>query len=195
MNFEKPYAGSAGLSPQLHRALWDSLLKNPNDVDTLHLWLKRQGAFEASPDSHRALKAVAAIPGAWLARIWTTRAMLAANRLDEAMALYRDVLASNPNEGLIVQEISGHLGEAGYYDEALHLLLPVYKPKIHGPTAGLNLLHACEDAGDIESGRALAHRMLAAFPMLRPLLWGFIDRLHLNNGGDENSNGHLTNEQ
>jgi hypothetical protein len=176
---------SPTLTLALRDALWDSLAENPNDLDTLQLWLSRHGAAEGSETAKRALALVASLPQAWLAKIWTTRDLLARQRLNDAMAIYRDVLSRHIHEPLVIQEISGHLGEAGYYEEAVHLLLPRYVPSVHGPLAGLNLLHACEDAGDDDAGRLLAEKMLAAgFPGFRPLLWSFRERFGGRAPGD-----------
>jgi tetratricopeptide (TPR) repeat protein len=154
------YQENTHFTPALKEALWESLVNEPNDPDLLRLWLFRHQDAWGDAAAVQALAAVARTPNAWLARIWTTREMLAQGRLNEAMAIYESVLALVPNSELAMQEISGHLGEAGYYDEALHLLLQRYVPRQHGALTALNLLNCCLDAGDHRAGRQLLNRLL-----------------------------------
>jgi hypothetical protein len=51
--------------------------------------------------------------------------------------------------------ISGDLGNNGYLAQMLDLILPFYEPKKHGHMVGLNLVHACIQLGEKETGLKL----------------------------------------
>jgi len=90
-----------------------------------------------------------------------------------ALAIYKSVLEI-ATEPAAIQEISGHLGAAGFYQEALDLLLPRFVPERDGPTAALNLLHCCEDAGDFDAGLQLVQQLKPLdWPCFGPLLESF----------------------
>ena len=109
-----------------------------------------------------ALQRAADLPDSWLAKIWLTRPLLLEEgRWEDSLALYREVLRLAPRKSLAVQEIAGHLGEAGYFRQAIDLLVPIYCPADHGPWAGFNLFNACEDAKDLDAAQEVLTRMLA----------------------------------
>ena len=139
--------------------LWERLRRTPNDHELLTLWVKQREAAGGDQGALQALREAAALSGSWLAKIWSTREMLAKGDLKSALEIYCVVLKGTDNDSLAMQEMSGHLGEAGYYHEAIEWLLPVYSPHRHGLFAGLNLLNCCQDAQDFDSGLDLVHRM------------------------------------
>jgi len=139
--------------------LWRALLSDPNDFNSLTQWIEDHERHDEDPGAADALRKAATLPGSWLASIWTTRALLAQGQLAAAMAIYREALNTASPKSLVMQEISGHLGEAGYYREAIELLLPRYDPRDHGAFAGFNLFNACEDICDLESARIVLDRM------------------------------------
>jgi tetratricopeptide (TPR) repeat protein len=143
-------------------SLWTAVEADPNDVDRLQRWIVENDKRLGLLASRAALKRAADLPGSWLAKIWLTRPMLLdEGRLKESLDLYREALRLAPRKSLAVQEISGHLGEAGYFQEAVDFLLPLYSPTDHGPWAGLNLFNLCEDARDLDSAQEVLNRMKA----------------------------------
>jgi hypothetical protein len=144
---------------KLAEGLWESLVRNPNDLEVLRLWVRCREETQGNSGALQALREAAALPRAWLASIWSTRELLAQRKLSTAMAVYRETLDWVPESSLAMQEISGHLGEAGYYQEAIDLLLHRYDPELHGPVVAFNLLNLCEDASDDVAGRRLVHRL------------------------------------
>jgi len=152
--------------------LWQALLSDPNDLRILTQWMEDHERNEGERGALEAVNKAAALPGSWLAAIWTTRALLSEGKLNEAMDIYRKVLTLAPAKSLAVQEISGHLGEAGYYEEALDLLLLIYAPRDHGAYTGFNLFNACEDCGDLDAAQEVLDRMEKGVeePLLRQIV-------------------------
>ncbi len=142
--------------------LWQALVTDPNDLNRLTSWIQQNERLSGDLGAKLALERAASLPSSWLAKIWLTRALLAEDKLDEAMGLYREALCLAPRKSLAVQEISGHLGEAGYYREAIDFLLPIYSPENHGPYAGFNLFNACEDIRDWDAAQEVLDRMGSA---------------------------------
>ena len=143
--------------------LWKAVVADPNDVGRLQVWVEKNQELFTRSGGRDALVRAADLPGSWLAKIWLTRVLLLdEDRLEDSMDLYREALRLAPRKSLAVQEIVGHLGEAGYFREAIDLLLPIYAPEDHGPWAGFNLFNACEDAHDLDSAQEVLNRMKAA---------------------------------
>ena len=143
--------------------LWETLTVDPNEVNLLQDWIEKSETFFGEPGARAALRRAADLPDCWLAKIWITRRMLLEEaRLEDSLDLYREVLRLAPKKSVAVQEIAGLLGEAGYFREAIDLLLPIYSPEDHGPWAGFNLFNACEDDHDLNSAQDVLNRMKAA---------------------------------
>lgn len=148
---------------KVKESLWNALVANPNDADQLTLWVNwnqtRFGPLGGKP----ALQRAADLPESWLAKIWLTKPLLLEEgQLNNSMQLYKEALRLAPRKSLAVQEISGHLGEVGYFREAIELLLPIYSAEDHGPWAGFNLYNSCLDAGDLASAQEILNRMKKA---------------------------------
>jgi tetratricopeptide (TPR) repeat protein len=139
--------------------LWQALMASPNDIDRMTSWVKHEEHLAGAQGAKNALERAAMLSGCWLGKIWLTRFLLHEGLLDESLKLYQEALQCAPRKSFAVQEIGGHLGEAGYYQEIVDLLLPIYSPDDHGPWAGFNLLNACEDSRDFESAQEVLHRM------------------------------------
>ena len=151
------------LNPTMLETLWLSVTADPNDVNRLQSWIKMSEKLLGESGGRDALKRAAGLPDSWLAKIWITRLLLLGEgRLKDSLDLYREALRLAPRKSLAVQEIAGHLGEAGHFREAIDLLLPIYAPDDHGPWAGFNLFNACEDAQDLDSAQEVLNRMRAA---------------------------------
>jgi len=144
------------------QTLWETLAVDPNEVSLLQSWIEQNEKFFGEPGARAALRRAADLPESWLAKIWTTRLLLEEGRLEDSLDLYREALRLAPKKSVAVQEIAGHLGQAGYFREAIDLLLPIYSPEDHGPWAGFNLFNTCEDADDLDSAQDVLNRMKAA---------------------------------
>jgi hypothetical protein len=160
----------------LLRALSQGLLLDPNEPAFLDWWYQFHKETLNETQAEKALFEMAKVRGSWLAEIWLSRALLEDRKIAEVLSIYHRLLNTAGNESLALQEISGHLGETGYFQEALDLMYPLYEPDRHGPLTGLNLLQACVDAGAVELGRKLVERMLQQdWPHLRAVLAKFRD--------------------
>jgi len=155
----------------LRKTLRQALLLDPNEPSILDWWYTFHKDTSGEARAEKALREVAEERGSWLAEVWLSLTLLQDRKIDEAIAIYRRILGTAAHQGLALQEISGHLGQAGYYQEALDLVFPLYDPALHGPLTGLNLLKVCGDAGAIELGQKLIERMLQQdWPHIRATL-------------------------
>ncbi len=143
-------------------ALWAHLIEEPNDYERLRKWIDANEKAFGENGAQAALRRAAERPDSWLAMIWMTRPMLEDGKIEESIELYRAALELAPRKSLAVQEISGHLGEAGYYWESIDLLLPIYSAENHGPWAGFNLFNACEDVHHLDGAQEVLNRMKKA---------------------------------
>lgn len=160
----------------LRRTLNQGLLLDPNEPGFLDWWYQFHKETLNEKEADKALLEMAELRGSWLAEIWLSRALLEDRKLADVLPVYERILRTAGHESLALQEISGHLGETGHFQEALDLLYPLYDPDRHGPMPGLNLLKACADAGDAERGRDLVQKMLRQdWPQVRTVLIKFRD--------------------
>jgi tetratricopeptide (TPR) repeat protein len=78
----------------------------------------------------------------WRARIAIAARFVKEGKIDQALPIYRQVLANGelPPDALV--HITADLGSAGRLMELVELVLPYYSVQMHGPYAGVNLLQA-----------------------------------------------------
>jgi len=139
--------------------LWESLELDPNHPDAV-LWWGRI-AHEAEPEGgfYRAMQQIEAIEGSWFSRLWMARLHLEGQDHGSAVALYERSLPQAAGNPEAMAMISGDLGKAGAFQEAVRLIEPHYDPQAHGPFPGLNLAVACAKMGDKQHGRELLGRV------------------------------------
>lgn len=139
--------------------LLDGLKLDPNQENAVSWW----GAifYEAGGKigQYEAMKDIASIKGSWRPQIYIAHYHLEQGELDEAIALYRDVLSTAPNEPQAMMMISGDLGTSGYTQEMISIIKPLYNPTIHGPYAGINLLQAFLESEDYKNGQQLLAKL------------------------------------
>ncbi len=138
---------------------WKTLVEDPNNMDVLQTWIERHQKMVGDLKTRQALERVAKLSDSWLAKIWLTRYLLAEGKLEDSIHLYKEVLQLAPRKSVAVQEMTGHLGEAGYYEVSLDLLLPIYVPADHGPYAGFNLFNAAQDSRNWGAAQNVLDRM------------------------------------
>jgi len=171
-NLAKVYQarGDALLAEQ---TLWRALNADPN-FDNALLWytaLERERGGDAARIA--ALKRVAGLRGSWRANLWLARLHLEAKELDQAVGLYENILVVAADQPGVLKQISGDLGQNGYIDQIIRLVLPFYDPKRHDFLAGSNLLQAFLELGDVERGEKLLHdlMLLDLAPYREHLMW------------------------
>lgn len=161
-NLAKVFA-ERGDDVQTMATLWHALELDPNQdnglgwFEVLH---REKGGDQASLE---ALSQIAKLPGSWRAQLWLARSDLRAQRLDQALSLYRQSLAcaGKPAPVDLLMQMSGDLGNAGYLAEILALAEPEFTPALHGLLVGNNLIKANLDLGRIEDAHGIVEKLYA----------------------------------
>lgn len=137
--------------------LWRALEANPNDDGAVGLYAARSREREGDFGWQSALERAATLPGAWLPLLWLGRSALDARNRTLAVGLYKQAIerAGRPAPSLLLQGVSGDLGQFGLLEDALRLVRPAYDPELHGLAVGNNLLRATLDSGQPAEALAL----------------------------------------
>ncbi len=151
--------------------LWNALRADPNQDNGLAWWGAihyERGGEMAYQD---AMEKVADISGSWRPQLWLARRHLEREEIDEAVKLYESVLPVAQEHGDALMMISGDLGNHGHPRVALDLVGPRYDARRHGALAGLNLIAACIQLGEVERGRVLCDQVedLKRYDLIEPL--------------------------
>lgn len=149
----------------LHSAveeLWFSLCDNPNQQESLEEMLEicRHRGGERAVQA--ALQQLAAAPGASLPQILLADAALQEGRTDSARRYYQEALRQENATDFF--QISANLGNRGYPQLMVDLLLPLYDLQKHGLYPGMNLFIAALESGQITQGVSLLERLKKTFP-------------------------------
>lgn len=141
--------------------LWQAVHSDPNMENGLMWWAAIQRERDGEAGYLQALRTVAALPGSWRAQLWLARHHLEQKEVEEARALYAEVLAGSGFDGGALMMISGDLGNNGQIALILELIGPIYDEHRHDPMTGLNLLRACQMLHRLDEGEALLSRLYA----------------------------------
>jgi tetratricopeptide (TPR) repeat protein len=106
-----------------------------------------------------ALAEIAKEPGSWRPQLFMAGDLLKRGKIDEAMEIYRQVLAGGQASAEAVTQVSADLASSGRWGEMAQLVQPVFRLQSHGAYAGMNLLQ----------GLFLAKRKEEAADLLRQL--------------------------
>lgn len=144
-------------------ALWRALQADPNHDLALGLYQGLRRDQGGEPEAQKAFRQVADLPEAWRARLWLARHRLEERDLPAALTLYDEAFdrAPRPVPGDLLQQITGDLGNHAHLPELLRLAAPYYDPAKHGLPAGLNLVKAYHDLGQLDAARRLLDRLRA----------------------------------
>ena len=142
-----------GQKDESEDALWEVLEVEPNLPDAVIWWAQIKHGEDDQLGYYQGLQQVDAIDGSWFARLCMARLHLQHREPDEAISLYEGALPAAAVNADALAMISGDLGQAGRFDDAVRLVGPHYDAKKHGPVPGLNLAAACAKVGD--KGRGL----------------------------------------
>ncbi len=161
-NLAKTYSGRGDDSRALS-TLWRGLILDPNQENGLGWYAVIHQEKDGPAAGIDAYRRVAALPGAWRARLWLARDRLDQRDLPAALALYAEALACAPRPiptDLLVQ-LSGDLGNHAHLPEIIQLAEPHFDIAVHGLAVGNNLIKAHLDLGQLEAARALLDRLYA----------------------------------
>jgi tetratricopeptide (TPR) repeat protein len=152
-----------GKQAEADATLWRALEADPNQENGLGWYVATAVARDGGGDQAYvdAMKRVAELPTAWRPQVWLARTALEHKDMPQALSLYRQALerAGKPAPIVLLQSMSGDLGNAGHLREALALTRPAYDVKMHGLAVGNNLIKAALDLGEIDSARALVEEL------------------------------------
>jgi tetratricopeptide (TPR) repeat protein len=139
--------------------LWEALQIDNNNPDAVHGWLQMRHRV-VGDDGYRAeVEKLAALPGAWRARLWRARLDLQQGQEEAATATYREVLHRAGGESDALVMASGDLVNAKRHDIVRELIAPRFLPGRHHPHVGLALLHHHLQTQDHVAGAELLHKM------------------------------------
>lgn len=145
------------------QTLWRGLQLDPNQDNGMGWYEVIHREKEGAAGSLAALQRVAAVPGAWRARLWLARDALVRRDLPAALAYYDEALACAPTPAPtdMLQQISGDLGNHAHLPEILGLVAPRFDVAYHGLEVGNNLIKANLDLGRLDAARVLLEQHYA----------------------------------
>jgi tetratricopeptide (TPR) repeat protein len=148
-----------GNKAQARATLRRALDLDPNQENGL-LWWAAQAREERGEAAYTAaLKEIAAVKDAWRPQLWLARRMLSSGDRDGALAAYEHVLAHAADVPDVLMQVTGDLGNASALEDLLRVGAGRYKPEVHGPHAGLNIVQAYRQLGRTDEARALVRRL------------------------------------
>ena len=143
--------------------LWHGLELDPNQDNGLSWYEALHREKEGPAAGLDALRRIAALPGAWRARLWLARDALTHGQLDEALAFYDEALALAPRPvpADLLMQLSGDLGNNAHLPEILRLVSPHFDLTHHGLQVGNNLIKTHVDLGQLDAAQALLVQLYA----------------------------------
>lgn len=160
-NIAKAYAGM-GEQVRAEQILWHALELDPNQDNAVGWYVALQHERFGDSGSHGAYARVAKLPGSWRAQIWLAREALAAQDVETARALYKQVLAELKDVPAdVLMQISGDLGKAGQLELLVTLCRPRFSVQQHGIQVGNNLLKGYVDIGRRQEAREILEQLYA----------------------------------
>lgn len=166
-NLAKAYANENN-NQKAEELLLKGLQLDPNQDNAIEWWIAIQNAKGGKPAYLSELKKLSDIKGSWRPQLWLAREALQQKDLPTAIRYYKHVISLAKDEGDVLMQISGDLGQNGYYEEIFKLVLPIYDPKKHNVWPGINILQAYLESKKYEEGEKFLKKMLA---LNRPDIW------------------------
>jgi tetratricopeptide (TPR) repeat protein len=148
-----------GENAQSRATLRRALELDPNQDNGLLWWAARARDDGGEAAHTAALEEIAALPGAWRPQLWLARERLKQGDRQAALSLYDHALSGAHEAPDVLMMVTGDLGNAGALEDLVRLGAPRYKPEVHGPPAGMNLVQAMKQLGRIDEARALLRRL------------------------------------
>lgn len=150
-----------GQDAEAEATLWRALEADPNQENGLG-WYTAMARDRGGEEAYlEAMRHAADLPSAWRPQVWLARAALERNDVPQVLSFYGEALerAGRPAPLVLLQSMSGDLGQTGHLQEALALTRPVYEAKLHGLAVGNNLIKAALDLGEIGTARAMVEEL------------------------------------
>jgi tetratricopeptide (TPR) repeat protein len=141
--------------------LREALELDPNQDNGLMWWAALAKEERGEAGYVAALEEMAKVPGAWRPHLWLAREKLRLGERAPALALHDHVLSVAADQPDVLMAVTGQLGEAGALEDLVRLAAPRYRPEVHGPSAGMNIVRALKLLGRLEEARAAVRRLQA----------------------------------
>ncbi len=159
-NLAKVYAAK-GDDKKAESLLLHALEVDPNQENGLGWYTaiqKEKGGEQAFSDS---LTQIALFPGSWRAQLWLARLALGKSDIDTARTLYTQAIenAGMPVSEELLMQMSGDLGNTGYLNEIIELVLPYFQVALHGLQVGNNLIKTYVELGRWQEARELIDQL------------------------------------
>ncbi|MGL1937213.1 MAG: hypothetical protein OCD01_19455 [Fibrobacterales bacterium] len=160
-NLAKVYADKEDL-PKTTEILWNALEADPNQDNGLDWYLAICNEEQGKSGYIAALNRVSIIPGAWRPYLYLAREALENHNKDAALSYYSKVCTINNDlDALVLQQISGDLGGAGYISEILTVTLPLYRIDTHGLDVGNNIIKAYMELEQYSEAQSLVTQLFS----------------------------------
>lgn len=142
--------------------LWHALEVEPNQDNGLDWFMSINRESSGEEGVILCLKKVEALKGAWLPKVWLARKALENNDLKPALNYYSEIFSLAPFlDAQVLQQISGDLGKAGYIQEILDVVIPVFNIDQHGYVVGNNLIKGHLEVKQVEEAQNLVNALFA----------------------------------
>ncbi|MBE6051474.1 MAG: hypothetical protein E7214_12710 [Clostridium sp.] len=169
-NLAKVY-DSKGEKDKVLDTLWEGLNLEPNQDNGVAWYLAIHKESEGQEGYISALNKIAAIDGSWYANLLIAREFIIKKEIEEAKKIYTKVLEKHSTNSNVLITISSDLGQAGYIDEMISLIEPLFNINVHLPQVGLNLLNGYYINKKWKEGEELIRNlMVVPDPRLRDYL-------------------------
>ncbi len=153
--------GAQGRLDEADATLWRALEADPNQDHAVGLYAARGREQGGDAGWQSALERAATLPNAWLPLLWLGRLALEGGNRALAVGLYKEALDRGgvPTPPVLLQGISGDLGQRGLLDDAVRLTRSAFDPAVHGLFVGNNLIKATLDLGQTADALALVREL------------------------------------
>jgi len=141
--------------------LRQALELDPNQDNGLMWWAALAKEERGEAGYVAALEEMAKVRGAWRPHLWLAREKLRLGQRAQALALHDHVLSVAADQPDVLMAVTGQLGEAGALEDLVRVAAPRYRPEVHGPSAGMNIVRALKLLGRLDEARAAVRRLQA----------------------------------
>lgn len=141
-NLAKVY-DAKGLSEKSYNTLWESIEADPNNENALN-WIGAINKEKGGRDEYlKVMRKISEFPSSWRAQLWIARDFLDNNDIENALAIYRDILPRVTTESDAMMMISGDLGKHGRSDLVMSMIYPLYDLNRQDYRTGINIISSC----------------------------------------------------